>query len=55
MEGMTEKIGNMFNIDSSTVSAIFREKAYINYKQLADKLPDDNKNIIKTYFALCSQ
>jgi hypothetical protein len=31
-KGMTEKIGHMFNIDSSTVSAIFREKAYINYK-----------------------
>ena len=31
-KGMTEKIGNMFNIDSSIVSAIFREKAYINYK-----------------------
>lgn len=49
-KGMTEKIGNMFNIDSSTVSAIFREKAYINYKQLADKLPDDNKKYYQDVF-----
>lgn len=41
--GMTNKISKFLQIDSSTVSAILREKSYLWYKQEADDLTDDKK------------
>lgn len=41
--GMTNKISKFLQIDSSTVSAILREKSYLWYKQEADDLTDNKK------------
>ena len=49
-KGMTEKISKMFKIDSSTVSSILREKAYLNYKTMADNLSEENKEYYKQLF-----
>jgi hypothetical protein len=43
---MTEKIGKYLNIDSSAVSAILREKAYLWYKNDAINLPEEQKQKI---------
>lgn len=47
---MTEKIAKVLNIDSSTVSAILREKTYLWYKEEADKLTKEEKKEIQDKF-----
>lgn len=49
-KGLTEKIGKVFGIDSSTVSTILREKAYLPYKANADNLSLENKEYYKQLF-----
>lgn len=49
-QGLTSKIGKYLNIDGSTVSAILREKAYLQYKEDADNLSDVEKQKIKDTF-----
>lgn len=49
-KGMTEKIAKVLNIDSSTVSAILREKTYLWYKEEADKLTKEEKKEIQDKF-----
>lgn len=47
---MTDKISKFLNIDSSTVSSILREKAYLWYKSSADNLPKEQKERIIDLF-----
>ena len=48
--GMTDKISKYLNIDSSTVSAILRDKAYLWYKEAALNLSENEKiEIIKKF------
>ena len=47
---MTEKIAKFLSIDSSTVSAILREKAYLWFKEDADNLSEEDKNRIIEHF-----
>lgn len=47
---MTNKIALYMNIDSSTVSAILREKSYLWYKQSALELPEHEKEYIINLF-----
>lgn len=49
-KGMTEKIAKVLNIDSSTVSAILREKTYLWYKEEADRLTKEEKKEIQDKF-----
>lgn len=49
-KGMTEKIAKVLNIDSSTVSAILREKTYLWYKEEADRLTEKEKKEIQDKF-----
>ena len=49
-KGMTEKIAKILNIDSSTVSAILREKTYLWYKEEADRLTKEEKKEIQDKF-----
>lgn len=49
-KGMTEKIAKVLNIDSSTVSAILREKTYLWYKEKADRLTKEEKKEIQDKF-----
>lgn len=49
-KGMTEKIAKVLNIDSSTVSAILREKTYLWYKEEADRLTKEEKKEIQDRF-----
>lgn len=42
-QGLTNRTGQLFNIDSSTVSAITRGKAYNWFKEIADKKTDEEK------------
>lgn len=49
-KGMTEKIAKVLNIDSSTVSAILREKTYLWYKEEADRLTKEEKKEILDRF-----
>ena len=48
--GMTEKIGKYLNIDSSTVTAILRDKSYLWYKEAALNLPEEKKEEILNKF-----
>lgn len=49
---MTDKISKFLNIDSSTVSAILREKAYLWYKKDADDLSLSEKQKIINNFRI---
>lgn len=49
-KGMTNKIALYMNIDSSTVSAILREKSYLWYKQSALELSVQDKEYIINLF-----
>lgn len=42
-DGMTNKTAKFLNCDSSTISAIKREKAYDSFREKALKLPDEEK------------
>lgn len=49
-KGMTAKISKYLSVDSSTVSAILREKAYLWYKEDAQALSAERKNDIQNNF-----
>ena len=43
-KGMTNRTGNYLGVDSSCISAIARGKSYDKFRELANKLPEEEKN-----------
>lgn len=53
--GYTPKIGEYLNVDSSTISAILRDKAYLWFKEDALKLSNEEKNkYIEKFKKICN-